>query len=528
MNFDSHPTMHPAPQRPDEARSLSHVSHARRAAAAALMAAVLAGCGGGGGSPGVTFPASSAPPPASSAPPPSPDQVPVADVIVPSSSVAQRCSIPEEKSWVRGWIDETYLWYDEIPASIQPSAYATPLALFNALKTPVVTPSGKPKDKYHFTYNTAVWQSLSNSGVEAGYGIEWSLLSSQPPRDIRVAYTDPGTPAAMAGVPRGARVLSVDGVDAVNSPTVDVLNAGLFPSATGQTHSIRFQEPDGHTRTVSLLSSFVTKVPVQNVKVIDTPTGRVGYLLFNDHIATSEAQLVAAIGQLKAAAVQDLVLDMRYNGGGLLGIASALAFMVAGPGPTTGAVFERLEFNRKNPFGLSDTERTTPFRTQGQGFSTPFGEPLPTLGLSRVTVLTGPDTCSASEAVINGLRGVNVQVNLIGETTCGKPYGFIPQDNCGTTYFAIQFKGVNNQGFSDYTDGMAPTCQVADDFSRPLGDPAEQRLAAALSYRETGVCPPATASPKAGLVAGTGAALRDGKTPARKERLFSPGQFGRP
>ena len=60
-----------------------------------------------------------------------------------------------------------------------------------------------------------------------------------------------------------------------------------------------------------------------------------------------------------------------------------------------------------------------------------------------MTVLTGPDTCSASESVINGLRGVDVEVNLIGGPTCGKPYGFYPQDNCGTTYFAIQFQGVN-------------------------------------------------------------------------------------
>ena len=58
-------------------------------------------------------------------------------------------------------------------------------------------------------------------------------------------------------------------------------------------------------------------------------------------------------------------------------------------------------------------------------------------------------TCSASESIINGLRGVNVQVIQIGSTTCGKPYGFYPEDNCGTTYFSIQFKGVNAAGFGE-------------------------------------------------------------------------------
>ena len=92
------------------------------------------------------------------------------------------------------------------------------------------------------------------------------------------------------------------------------------------------------------------------------------------------------------------------------------------------------------------------------------------------------------------MRGVGITVNLVGGSTCGKPYGFYPQDNCGTTYFAIQFQGVNQQGFGDYGDGFAPTCAVADDFGHALGDPAEARLAAALALRSTGACPAVSAS----------------------------------
>ena len=108
-----------------------------------------------------------------------------------------------------------------------------------------------------------------------------------------------------------------------------------------------------------------------------------------------------------------------------------------------------------------------------------------------------------------------------------QPYGFLPQDNCGTTYFAIQFKGVNNKGFGEYADGMAPTCQVADDFNHQLGDPAERRLAAALSYRATGVCPAVTASLKSGVAPGAGEILRSGKSAGRNERILSPGLFNR-
>ena len=504
-----------------------------------IAALVLAGCGGGGGNAGTTFPANPGQSPTASAPTPAATEA--QDSIVSSSLVQQLCVAPrsgidpatggaftdqsgtvaQEKSWLRAWIDETYLWFDEIPSSVRAADHATPKDYFGVLRTPVLTPSGKPKDQFHFSYDTPVWQALTQAGVEAGYGFELAILKPQPPRETRVAYTDPGTPAALAGIARGATILSVDGVDAVNGTDTAALNAGLFPSAAGQQHRITLRELDGIVRTVTLTSANVTKTPVQNVKVIDTPTGKVGYLLFNDHIGPSEALLIDAIGALQSAGVRDLVLDIRYNGGGLLDIASQLAFMIATPAATTGTTFERLRFNSKNPFGLTEAQAATPFHATSRGFSTPRGQALPQLGLSRVTVLTGPGTCSASEAVINGLRGVNVEVNIIGGATCGKPYGFLPQDNCGTTYFAIQFKGVNNVGFGDYADGMAPTCAVADDFNRQLGDPAEARLAAALSYRATGNCPPvASAVAKSGLSAATGAALLSGKSMARSERII--------
>ena len=99
-------------------------------------------------------------------------------------------------------------------------------------------------------------------------------------------------------------------------------------------------------------------------------------------------------------------------------------------------------------------------------------------------VITGSGTCSASESVINSLRGVGVTVYQIGSTTCGKPYGFYPTDNCGTTYFSIQFRGENAANFGDYTDGFSPAntsattgtsvpgCSVADDFTHAMGDAA--------------------------------------------------------
>ena len=103
-------------------------------------------------------------------------------------------------------------------------------------------------------------------------------------------------------------------------------------------------------RTVTLVSATVTETPVQNVKTLPTAAGDlVGYMLFNDHIATAEGELVAAFNQLKSAGVHDLILDIRYNGGGFLDIASEVAYMIAGPTPTAGQTFELDQFNSKNP-----------------------------------------------------------------------------------------------------------------------------------------------------------------------------------
>jgi carboxyl-terminal processing protease len=196
--------------------------------------------------------------------------------------------------------------------------------------------------------------------------------------------------------------------------------------------------------------------------------------------------------------------------------------MIAGPANTNGKFFERVNYNNRDPFDQSLSERTTDFLNVSQGFSGPKGQTLPTLGLNRVFVLTSGDTCSASEAIINGLRGAGVAVNLVGGTTCGKPYGFYPQDNCGTTYFAIQFQGVNFLGFGDYADGFTPTCVVADDFSHELGDPAENQLEVALGLRNTGACtaPTSARAQTLGLVRSPASGPVLKRTPGREIRIY--------
>ena len=475
-------------------------------------ALLLSACGGGGDAP---------------------PEVWHSGVYQPASNFVNKCAVPrsgtdpytnapypdqagstlDENNWLRSWTNDLYLWFDAVKDQ-DPSLFATTGAYFEVLKTTATTASGAPEDKFHFTYPTSQWNALMLNNVQTGYGAQWVTISAAPPRQVVVAYTEPGSPAVApsANLARGAEVLQVDGVDVVNDSTqagVDAINAGLYPASANQTHTfqVRDQNAAQTIRNITMVSADVTAQSVQSVATITTTSGLVGYMLFNDHLAPAESELVQAFTALRTAGVRDLVLDIRYNGGGLLEIASEVAYMIAGAGPTTGKTFELTQFNSKHPTidpVSLQTISPLPFFSSTQGISTPAGQPLPSLDLLRVFVLTGPDTCSASEAIINSLRGVGVPVVQIGSTTCGKPYGFYPTDNCGTTYFSIQFRAVNALNYGDYADGFSPYnsatptnaivpgCSVADDFTHALGDPAEARLAAALAYRTSTSCPAAT------------------------------------
>jgi hypothetical protein len=427
----------------------------------------------------------------------------------------------DENFWLRSWTNDWYLWYDEVP-DIDPGTYTNSISYFDVLKTSGSDALGESKDKFHFTVPTAQWEQLTQNGADIGYGLTWAFVYSgqtPPPRQIYAAYVWPGYPAAAANVTRGYEVVSIDGVsvDANDSASLNTLNQGLSPTTAGESHQFVFLDTRTNAQVnVTLQAAQVTEDPVPiKGTVLPTGTGNVGYILFNDlAVVSSEQELITAIQNLSGN-VTDLVLDLRYNGGGFLALASELAFEIAGPGPTASTYFEKISFNGKHPSTDPDGHAITPtpFYTQTlPGLSTQQGgTPLPYLGLQRVFVLTSADTCSASESIVNGLIGVGVQVIQIGSTTCGKPYGFYPPDNCGTTYFSIEFQGNNYAGFGNYPDGFTPQnssaasqldpkavlpgCSVADDFGHDLGDPNEGRLAAALAYAAGGgnaSCPAAS------------------------------------
>lgn len=422
----------------------------------------------------------------------------------------QAGSTTHENHWLRSWSNNTYLWYDELP-DLNPAQYSVPVDYFNLLKTSELTASGSSKDNFHFSMDTSEYEQRTQSGVSVSYGIDW-LLDNNAPRTLFIRFIESGSPAddAALNLTRGAQVLEIDGVNVEAASTqdeFDILNAGISPSTDGESHNfVILDQGATQSRSITLTATEVVSDPVPIVDTFTSNSGEVGYIFFNDHNFVSEDKLFDAVTQLSNANVTDLILDLRYNGGGFLYIASQLSYMIAGNTNTNGKTFSQIRFNDKHTVNDPVTGATlspTPFFNTSSQYSdnNPEGTALPSLNLDRVFILSSSGTCSASEAIINGLRGIDVEVILIGDTTCGKPYGFYATDNCGTTYFTIQFDGVNDKGVGGYSDGFSPMntsgtvgelvtgCNVADDLSFTLGDQQEPMISAALSYQQTGTCP---------------------------------------
>jgi carboxyl-terminal processing protease len=380
--------------------------------------------------------------------------------------------------------------------------------------TPLLDSTGARKDRFSFITTASGADSLA-TGEAVGYGADWRLDSA---RRVRVGQVTPGSPAAQAGLARGG---VVEGI----------LNAGgsFFPTTNGALLTVRYRASlTSAEQIISMTATPVQDDPVPLVRVVSSGAGRqAGYVLFNAHIRGAQDKLIDAMHTLQGSPIDAVVLDLRYNGGGFLYTALALASMLAPPAAEK-KIFERLQFNDKR---ASETEESTfSFSSQLQFSDGRYAEGtvLPRLNLPRVYVLTSASTCSASESIVNSLRGVDVEVVLIGANTCGKPYGFSRQDNCGLSYFPIEFQGTNQKGFGDYAGGFAPQCAATDDFDRALGDTGEGMLATALAHLDGKGCTTRAQSVRRDLLAAPDEALARSVAdrPQRPGRLWAPSQAG--
>jgi carboxyl-terminal processing protease len=385
----------------------------------------------------------------------------------PATPVADACDVSVQKSWLRDTMRQTYFWSGASP-DLAPLAEQSLSTYFSTL---LFTGNAQtPADRWSYLADRAAYEQFFEEGTTLGYGVAVNALEGQLPLKIR--WVDPGSPAALAGLMRGDEIQAVNGV-----AVAEVLASGNFsvlsPAKAGDTLNLQIASATG-SRAVAVVAATYALTPVPVSRVLDLSDGRrVAYLMLKDFVTQARSPLASAFATFSAAGATELVVDLRYNGGGLISVADALASLVAGQAHS-GKLFTALVYN--------------PLQNRA---NVNYWLDASTTGFSRVVILNGRRTCSASELLANGLKPY-VQVVTLGETTCGKPVGFTPVDHCDSTLSAVNFEAVNAQGEGRYFNGLAPTCAVAEDFSGALGEPSEKLLAAASQYLVSGQCPATT------------------------------------
>ena len=413
--------------------------------------------------------------------------------------IATACTEPVRKQFVLDVTRDWYLFDDLLPAAVNVADFADAESLLDHL---TATARAQGKDRY-FSYLTtpAAENSLLGAGQFVGFGFR---TRTDPVNRPMIMEVFEASPAAEGGLQRGDEIVAVDSGSGF-VPVSELLADGttisdvLGPAESGLRRGLRLLR-NGTTRETSLVKRTVTIDPVSDVYgalVLPQPgTPGVGYLNLRTYVATADAQLLAAFAQFRARGITDFVVDLRYNGGGLVSTSQLLNDLLGGARSTSDVQFQMV-FNSSKP-----ARPPTYFNPQPQSV-----QPV------RVAFLTTGGTASASEINVNSMLPW-VEVAIVGSDTLGKPVGQDAFDlnGCEDRLRLVTFKTVNSDGNGDYYDGLAGSvrfaCAADDTLAEPLGSASESMVAAALGWLGTGACaaPMSTAAARGKAGAGDAAA----------------------
>lgn len=381
------------------------------------------------------------------------------DNVTPTPSVTLTPAMARDSLYdiMNSW----YYWNDVMPV-VNKDNYADPYLLMDAMRY-------IPLDRWSFVADYD--QFLAEmQGSFVGHGFRIGLDDANT---ARIALIYSGSPLYAYGVRRGWIVKKINDTDVAPillSQDGTAYTNLIGPSEAGVTNKFLFQTPEGKDSTIISTKASFTINSVLLADTLHLSTGIAGHIVFDSFIEPSEGELAAAFSYLAAIGVQDLILDLRYNGGGYLYIAQELASYIAG-NANNGSDFIKLIYNSLH---------------QDQNIRLPLLSTPSPLSLSKIVVITTRETASASECVMNGLKPY-MSVISIGDTTNGKPVGMNGGD-IGKKYFIapVTFKDVNKNNEGDFFDGIAPEALVSDDITHNFTDRDELCLKAAISYLETG------------------------------------------
>ena len=394
-------------------------------------------------------------------------------------SVTDDCSVGNINQWVYRSMQDYYLFADQVPV-VNPLDYDSPSDLVADLRFNVVEPFSGIRD--------AVGQQLLfDEGKDFGFGYRWGRDENN---DLRILNVAIDSPFGRAGVKRGDIFHSLGGIldeDLTDAQFFDfigtdddpnVVEWGFLDGVSGELETFLAAKAEHEVNTVSFTGSYTHP----------QFSGRTGYIVFNQFLNTSVEELDASINQLIDEDITELVLDLRYNGGGRVFVAERLAAQISGS-RFTGEVLSRTRYN--DTYSHLDSERE-------------YDDAEPSLDLSRVIVLTTERTASASELVINALSPY-LDVVTIGSPTTGKPFQSFARDFCGMSLNAMNSQLVNVADTS-VAGGIVTQCFAQDDRTRNYGigeNGIELMLKSALDFIVFGTC---EVNPSDTILARTGTA----------------------
>jgi carboxyl-terminal processing protease len=365
--------------------------------------------------------------------------------VSPPPVSADACSIDGQKQFVLDRMREVYFWNDLLPGSVDIGAYPTPEALLEYLT------SFQPLDNFSYIDLAASDAQFFGEGRYEGFGFSTRFESAD---DLRFSRVFASSPANAAGFVRGQRII------ALNGRSIADIEANEGVGAVFSLPSVEFtiRRPDDSEFTTTVDKGIVTTF-----------------------ISTADAEFAAAFDLFRQANVSDLIIDLRYNGGGLV-VTTELLGDYLGGGVPSDTIFSHTLFNEDNAFF-----------NRIEFFETVAGS----LNLSRMVVIATAGTASASELVTNAMIP-HADVSIVGANTLGKPVGQLGLEFCDKILRPTAFETINSNGDGRYFDGLPADCPAADDLAMPIGADGDPNMIAALSLLDTGACP-VRAAPAKGL-----------------------------
>ncbi|RKF38940.1 hypothetical protein BCY89_26710 [Sphingobacterium siyangense] len=292
-------------------------------------------------------------------------------------------------------------------------------------------------DKWSFAVKKDTWENLS-AGISKDFGMGLRYLDNN---DLRIAYVFPNSPADQSELKRGMKILEI------NAIKVENIDPNTIIKILVEDDNVELKiEGNNSSRTVILKKTTYTRTSILCSKIFKRESSKVGYVNIYSFIETTSAEIDSIFDFFKKANIDKLIIDLRYNGGGLLPATEDLANRLVCEN-SVNKVFYQTEYNdRYKYFGFKTFLRKVPG----------------SLCLPEVSVIVSNNTASASEVFINSIKPY-MKVNLIGTKTAGKLLGMHALDFKNYLMFPIAFKIYNAIGEHDNFQGTAPDIEVSDD-----------------------------------------------------------------